>query len=295
MIFNSPDATGLLNLHVEQSKFYMSREMSPRARGREASAIVAQEASLMAMDYSEYLMLDQLLDLQRPRSDVHDETLFIVVHQVHELWFKVVLSEADALGQALGGNDGAGALAAARKMTSIIDSLADQMELMSTMSPVAFASFRGELGTSSGFQSAQFRELEIVLGRRDGEVLRHHPEGSPARRRLEQRMEADSLRARFLGWLASNGHVVDAGDDPGGPAARALLEIYRNRPREMEICEALVELDRSLQQWRYRHVKVVERFIGTGRGTGGSAGASFLRETLFKPAFPELWTMRGDM
>jgi tryptophan 2,3-dioxygenase len=256
--------------------------------------------------YTSYLRLDELLDLQTPASggEEHDEMLFIVIHQVYELWFKQVLYETDLLRRSFEGNDRAQALATLKRILTIFKTLVSQVDILETMTPVSFASFRHRLDTASGFQSVQFRELEAALGSRRKGMVAHLPEGSEELRRVEQRLGEPSLYTSFLRFLSANGYAIP--DDVlnravgGAPAEdervqRTLVEIYRSDPANRDVCERLVDLDEGLQEWRYRHVKMVQRTIGMKIGTGGSAGVEYLKNTLFTPLFPDLWAIRTSL
>ncbi len=260
-----------------------------------------------ALTYSRYLQLDALLQLQRPLSagPEHDEMLFIVIHQVYELWFKQVLHEIARLKRALFEGDRVCATKTLKRLLKIFKTLVGQVDVLETMSPLDFLSFRERLSSASGFQSAQFRELEIELGLRQRALVRHHPEGSAARARLEARMREPSVWEALRAYLRRRGYDVppplppDAERPPRPePDARvqaALLEVYRHDAETADLCELLVDLDEGLQEWRYRHTKMVERTIGTRRGTGGSSGAAYLRRTLFQPLFPDLWAIRSEL
>jgi tryptophan 2,3-dioxygenase len=253
--------------------------------------------------YSSYLRLDELLDLQTPASggEDHDEMLFIVIHQVYELWFKQVLHEIELLRRSLEGNDRPTALATLKRILTIFKTLVAQVDILETMTPVSFSSFRYRLDTASGFQSFQFRELEVALGHRAPGVAERMPEGSEERRRIEERLRQPSVYGAFLRFLALNGYPIpqDALDhDLSQPALEderireILVRIYKTDPLNRDVCERLVDLDEGLQEWRYRHVKMVQRTIGMKTGTGGSAGVEYLKNTLFDPLFPDLWAIR---
>ena len=256
--------------------------------------------------YGEYLRTDDLLELQRPLSEgpEHDEMLFIVIHQVYELWFKQVLHELDYLERLLARNDGDRARHTLKRILTILKVMVAQLDILETMTPLEFLSFRNRLESGSGFQSHQFRELEFALGLKDPRALERYPEGSEARRRLERRLAASTLWDAFLRYLQANGVPVPRTDlerdvtrsvEPSPELRLALVEIYRHRPALAELCERLVDLDEGLQEWRYRHVKMVQRTIGTRFGTGGSAGAEYLMRTLNKPLFPDLWAIRTEL
>jgi tryptophan 2,3-dioxygenase len=242
-----------------------------------------------ALTYTSYLHLDELLACQEPLSEgpEHDELLFIVIHQVYELWFKVLLHEAEHLQRALETGDTATALAGMKRMLTILKTVVAQVDVLETMTPLAFGSFRGRLERASGFQSAQFRELEAVLGRRDRGILDDHPAG-PARERIAAAMDRPSLYESFLVYAGLDGEKSPAVQD-------GLVELYRTDPARAQVCERMVDIDEGIQEWRYRHVKMVERTIGEQAGTGGSAGVAYLRSTLFHPAFPDLWAIRARL
>jgi tryptophan 2,3-dioxygenase len=253
-------------------------------------------ADAAKLTYGSYLRLDDLLSCQEPLTDAHDEMLFIVIHQVYELWFKQILHETALMQRRLEDGNGAGALHTARRIAKILKTIVGQLDVLETMTPRQFASFRPELGSASGFQSNQFREVEAVLGRRDF-----------SRAVVDARL-ADALGRRsvfdsLLRYLAAAGYRLPAvvlERDPREPwrsdaeVQAVLNEVYGDDDSPaVEVCEALVDIDEGVQEWRYRHVKMVERIIGGRLGTGGSTGADYLRSTLFRPAFPELWEVRG--
>ena len=254
-----------------------------------------------ALTYSSYLALDEVLGAQRPRSDEHDEILFIVIHQVYELWFKQLLHESGYLQARLEAGETAQSVRTLRRMLTILKVVVSQIDVLETMAPHHFTSFRTRLDASSGFQSGQFRELEAVLGRRDARVTVHYPEGSEARQRIGAAMARPSVFDSFLAYLRVRGYAAPDGRDVTQPleaseAVQAVLcQVYAADEEEANVAEELVDLDEGLQEWRYRHVKMVERTIGDKIGTGGSPGAAYLRETLFRPLFPDLWAVRGRL
>jgi tryptophan 2,3-dioxygenase len=256
-----------------------------------------------ALTYGDYLALDELLAAQRPRSDEHDEMLFIVIHQVYELWFKQLLHETAHLQHRLEDGDTSHALHTLRRVLTILKVAVAQIDVLETMTPRQFLGFRDRLDAASGFQSAQFRELEAVLGRRDLAVVEHYPDGA-GRQRVAAAMGRPSLYDSFLRYLAGQGYDVPAtvlARDVRQPAApddgvrRALLAVYRDDGGPAQVAERLVDVDEGVQEWRYRHVKMVERTIGSRPGTGGSPGAAYLRTTVGRPAFPDLWAIRSQL
>lgn len=258
------------------------------------------------LTYARYLKIDELLELQQPLSDgpEHDEMLFIVIHQVYELWFKQVLHELGKLQRALESNAVPTALATFKRILTILKTLVGQVDILETMTPVGFNSFRTRLESASGFQSAQFREVEYLLGYKNLSLAAHHPADSRGGRRLQERLHQPTLYDSFLRFLVDNGYGVPqsllardvtAPLESSAELQQVLLEIYREDPRCTMICERLVDLDEGLQEWRYRHVKMVERTIGAKTGTGGSEGAEYLRRTLFQPLYVDLWAIRSQL
>ncbi|MBE7554062.1 MAG: tryptophan 2,3-dioxygenase [Anaerolineales bacterium] len=260
----------------------------------------------MAVTYANYLKLDQILSAQQPLSEgpEHDEMLFIVIHQVYELWFKQVLHELDYVRQLLIGNDTPRVQHTLRRILTILKTMVAQIDILETMTPLEFLSFRHRLESASGFQSHQFRELEFVLGHKRRPVMVHYPEDTAARHQLELRYREPTLWDAFLHYLATNGYPVPAEllardvtqpAQPSPEVQKILIDIYRNDPIRAPVCERLVDFDEGVQEWRYRHIKMVERTIGTKQGTGGSAGVGYLQTTLLKPAFPDLWAIRTEL
>ena len=258
-----------------------------------------------AVTYGKYLKLEELLSLQQPRDAVeHDEMLFIVIHQVYELWFKVVLHEIDYARQLLTSGDAPRAQHTLKRVLTILKVLVSQLDILETMTPTEFLTFRERLESASGFQSDQFRQLEFVLGHKTRAAIERFATGSRARADLERRWEERTLWDALLAYLAGQGHPVpesqlqrdvSASIEPSEEVQAILMQVYRNDPRDAELCERLVDLDEGIQEWRYRHVKMVERTIGMKRGTGGSAGSKYLRTTLNEPLFPDLWDIRARL
>jgi tryptophan 2,3-dioxygenase len=237
------------------------------------------------LSYGNYLMVAELLDLQQGLSEEHDELLFIVAHQVYELWFKVVLDELEATRQRIDADDIFFGRHHLRRVHVIERLLIEQIEVLETMSPQDFLAFRSQLAPASGFQSVQFREIEFLSGLKEPKYL-SRVEGTPEEKvRLQRRLDEPSVADAFHALVERRG-------------SPALLEIFRNRERYgdlFDLCEALLDHDEAFAHWRARHVLMVERQIGTKPGTGGSSGAQYLRSTLGKRFFPELWEVRSQL
>jgi tryptophan 2,3-dioxygenase len=259
-----------------------------------------------AVTYGTYLKVDELLALQQARSDgpEHDELLFIVIHQVYELWFKEVLHELDRVRLLLGQDDVHRAQHTMKRVLTILKVMVAQLDILETMTPLEFQSFRSRLEAASGFQSDQFRQLEFVLGFKTATAVERFAEGTRARAALDKRWKEPTLWDAFVEYLNGEGYPVPAdvlGRDvtspvEPSPAMQAILiRIYRTDPKNSEFCERLVDLDEGIQEWRYRHVKMVQRTIGMKLGTGGSSGAQYLASTLARPAFSDLWEIRSSL
>lgn len=254
-------------------------------------------------DYQRYLALDELLSLQRPRAlpPVPDELLFIVVHQVSELWFRLLVHELVRVREQLLAGRALEALPLLERARRTVEGASAAFPALETLPPAAFARFRALL-EGSGFESVQFREIEFLLGRKRARRIELQPAGSAGRAALERRLAEPSLYDAFLHLAAGLGAALPqaALGRPAATAAepdlevqRALAELVERRPEAALLAEALVDLDQALLEWRYRHVRLVERTIGHQPGTGGSTGVPFLRESLFEPFFADLWRMRG--
>ena len=237
------------------------------------------------LSYGTYLKVSELLSLQQRLSEEHDELLFIVAHQVYELWFKVVLDELEAARGRIDSDDVFFARHHLRRVHVVERLLIEQIEVLETMSPQDFLAFRSQLAPASGFQSVQFREIEFLSGLKEPKYL-SRIEGSPEemsrlRRRLDEPSLADALHSLI--------------QRRGSPS---LVEIFRDRARYgdlFDLCEALLDHDEAFAHWRARHVLMVERQIGSKTGTGGSSGAEYLRSTLGKRFFPDLWEVRSQL
>jgi len=216
------------------------------------------------LSYVSYLKVDELLALQEPKSEgpEHDELLFIIIHQTYELWFKQMLHELARVRRLLREGNLHPSLGTLRRVRTIMKTLVGQVDILETMTPLEFNAFRARLESSSGFQSYQFREFEAVFAR-------------------------PGIWDDVLALLESHGCLG------GADIEESLLSVYRTRPDVSLLLEELVDIDEGLQEWRYRHLKMVERTIGNKQGTGGSSGSGYLKSTLFNPVFPELWAIRS--
>jgi len=253
-------------------------------------------ATPAGMTYADYLKLDQLLSAQQPLSELHDEMLFIVIHQTKELWMKELLHELNLAIRLIGEDRFAEAYKAMARISRIQAVMTLSWDVLSTLTPVDYLKFRDVLGTSSGFQSEQFREIEFRLGLKNPAFLEQYAEGSSGRVRLEAALREPSLREASIAAVGRAG--FDVGDGSTEVLAAAWLEVYRDAERWFELyelAEKLVDIDDALAAWRHKHVLTVERIIGNKRGTGGSAGAPYLRSTLEKRVFPELWSLRTEL
>ncbi len=259
----------------------------------------------MPMNYAEYLKVDQLLALQQVRSDPqeHDETLFIIIHQVYELWFKQLLHEFDRLKTEFSNNDLYGAIHRLSRTRTIMKTLVSQLDILETMTPMSFASFRDRLEEASGFQSAQFREMEFVLGYKRAKTIEFVPEESPSRAKLVSRLNEKTVVDCFYEFLTHHGvdtpselknRDLTQPTEPNETIQKGILRLYREQPQLAILFEQMVDYDEGQQEWRYRHVKMVERTIGNKQGTGGSLGVAFLKQSLFKAIFPDLWAVRHE-
>ena len=261
------------------------------------------------LTYSSYLKVPELLTLQHPQSqpEHHDELLFIIVHQTYELWFKELLHDLDGVVgnlQAAERNPQSHdqvyeAARLLRRCTEITRVLIEQFTILETMLPTHFLAFRGKLEPASGFQSEQFREIEFLCGLKDEKMLRYHRPTPEAYAQLERRLREPSLHDVFFAALRAMGklHIDEhaTGPDRFSARARAVLSLYKDEHSHrdwIDVCERLTEFDELVVGWRLRHIQLVERVIGTRMGTGGSAGASYLKHTLDKKFFPELWEAR---
>ena len=258
------------------------------------------------LTYSSYLMLPELLALQQPRSAPaeHDELLFIIIHQTYELWFKLLLHELEKVKRDFSTNNLYGAIATFQRCRTVMKTLVGQLDILETMTPMSFASFRDRLETSSGFQSSQFREVEFVLGIKRADVLKYYQPSTAGFDHVRRRLQETSIIDHFYDFLEASGAAIppplrakDVAEptQPSEALQESLLELYHTRPELTILFELMTDFDEGLQEWRYRHVKVVERTIGSKHGTGGSPGVEFLKKSLFRPIFPDLWAIRHRM
>jgi tryptophan 2,3-dioxygenase len=237
------------------------------------------------LSYGTYLKIPELLSLQQGLSREHDELLFIVAHQVYELWFKVVLFELEAARDRIDADDIFFARHHLHRVHVIETLLVEQIDVLETMSPQDFLAFRSKLAPASGFQSAQFREIEFLSGLKEAKYLARLDTTPEETQRLERRLQEPSLNDAFLALVKRRG-------------SPALLDIFRDRERYgdlFDLCEGLLDHDETFAHWRARHVLMVERQIGSKTGTGGSSGAAYLRTTLGKRFYPELWDVRSQL
>ena len=261
------------------------------------------------LSYGQYLDLDDLLSAQRPvsRPVHHDELLFIIQHQTSELWLKLVLHELCAARGFLAADDVAPALKSLARVKHIQRSLTEQWSVLATLTPSEYAEFRRFLGTSSGFQSYQYRAVEFVLGNKNAQMLKFFAHDDKARALLARLLDEPTVYDEFLRHLARHGHDVPGDvlerdvtlahvfDERLVPLFRAIYEDPKGNWAVYETCEELIDLEENFQLWRFRHLKTVERIIGNKTGTGGSSGTSFLRAALDLTFFPELYAVRSEI
>jgi tryptophan 2,3-dioxygenase len=250
----------------------------------------------VTLSYGSYLKLDELLALQQPLSQPphHDEMLFIVIHQVYELWFKQVLHEIDATMRAIDRDDLLRVAKHFRRIHTIQRLLEQQVDILETMTPQEFNQFRDHLNPASGFQSVQFRELEFACGIRRTDVLQWIELDDEQRARLERRSNEPSLYDRVKALLRRRGFATGSSAE----LVESFRRIYTNEAANYDLyllLEDLIEFDERFLLWRGRHVRMVERMIGQKHGTGGSLGARYLEGTLAYRFFPELWEVRTHL
>ncbi|MGD0492233.1 MAG: tryptophan 2,3-dioxygenase [Steroidobacteraceae bacterium] len=260
-----------------------------------------------SLSYSQYLNLDKLLDAQRPLSYQHDEMLFIIIHQVSELWMKLCLHELNAVIDCVRRDDLGPTFKMLARVSTIQQQLLQSWDVLATITPSDYSAFRNTLGRSSGFQSAQYRMLEFLIGNKNADLIEVFRNDPPTYEQLERALKAPSLYDEVLRLLSRRGLDVPAEAidrdftqpyQASKQVAAAWLSVYHNSVKDWdlyEMAERLVDLDYKFQLWRFSHVKTVERIIGYKRGTGGTGGVSYLTKALELKFFPELWTIRTSM
>lgn len=257
----------------------------------------------MSLTYLSYLKIDELLELQKLQSEPkeHDELLFIIIHQTYELWFKQILHEIGLLKIQFEAGETWNAIRTMRRILVIMKTIVGQTDILETMTPLSFNQFRKILQNSSGFQSVQFRELEVLCGLRSKRMLSPHEPGSLAHETIRKRIEESTIWEAFISYLKVRGYEVNVPMrsnenglvfDPSEEHQKTLVEVMTKDNEAGLLCELLVDFDEGMQEWRYRHVKMVERTIGTKKGTGGSDGVEYLKSTLHHHIFPDLWAIR---
>ncbi len=260
-----------------------------------------------SQSYSDYLGLDLLLKAQKPLSYEHDEMLFIIVHQVSELWMRLFRHELESVLECVRKDD----IGRSFKMFGRISQLQDQLKsvwaVLSTMTPADYSAFRNVLGRSSGFQSAQYRMLEFALGNKNADMVRVHARDEAAHAMLTRALHAPGLYDEVLRLLSRRGYGVPQevltrdvtqAYEGSKAVAGAWLGVYHNKEKDWdlyELAERLVDVDHKFQLWRFDHMKTVERIIGHKPGTGGTSGVSYLAKALALRFFPELWQIRTSM
>jgi tryptophan 2,3-dioxygenase len=260
----------------------------------------------MSLTYASYLNLDQLLALQVPRSSPpeHDEMVFIVSHQAYELWFKLQLHELEKIRDDFRNKRLYEAIATLKRVRTIMKVMVEQIDILETLTPMSFSSFRDRLETASGFQSSQFREFEFLLGYKRADMLRYQTEHTPAYAQLQRRLREPSVVDGFYDFLEQHGVAIPPTlrqrdlalpTEANEAVQEGVLRLYRTQPDLQILFELMTDFDEGFQEWRYRHIKLVERSIGSKKGTGGSLGVEFLKKSLFLPIFPDLWAIRHKL
>jgi tryptophan 2,3-dioxygenase len=260
-----------------------------------------------SLSYSQYLGLDKLLDAQQPLSYEHDEMLFIIIHQVSELWMKLCLHELNTVVDCVRRDDLGPTFKRLARVSTIQQQLLQAWDVLATITPYDYSAFRNTLGRSSGFQSAQYRLLEFLIGNKNAELIEVFRADPPAYEMLERALRAPSLYDEVLRLLSRRGldvppQAIDRDFSlpyqASKQVAAAWLSVYHNSVKDWdlyELAERLVDLDYKFQLWRFTHVKTVERIIGYKRGSGGTSGVAYLTKALDLKFFPELWTIRTSM
>jgi tryptophan 2,3-dioxygenase len=257
--------------------------------------------------YGEYLQLQALLSAQKPVSDAHDEMLFIIVHQVSELWIRLYLHELQFVQQCVLRDDLDPSFKALQRISKVQTQLFGVWEVLATMTPSDYTAFRNSLGRSSGFQSVQYRLLEFALGNKNAETIRVYQRVPEEYEQLKRALHAPSLYDQVLGLLSRRGYGIPAqllerdfseAYAPSKAVTAAWLGVYHNSQKDWdlyELAEGLIDLDHRFQLWRFQHMKTVERIIGNKPGTGGTSGVNYLAKALELRFFPELWQARTSL
>ena len=275
--------------------------------GRDMDIAGAQTDFRGRMSYADYLHLEKILDAQEPLSKAHDELLFIIQHQTSELWMKLAIHEITSAMQSIRSDDLRPAFKMLTRVARIFEQLNSAWDVLRTMTPSEYTRFRGDLGQSSGFQSWQYRAIEFLAGNRNPAMLKPHEHQPGTLARLEEILAAPSLYDEALALLARNG--FDIGPDAmrgdwresrvaNDAVLAAWQAVYRDPATHWglyELAEKLVDFEDYFRRWRFNHVTTVERIIGLKRGTGGTAGVSYLRRMLEVELFPELWKVRTKL
>jgi len=259
------------------------------------------------MSYGDYLDLDRVLGAQHPRSDDHNEMLFIVQHQTSELWMKLVLHELASARERVRADDLAPAFKMLARVSRIMEQLVHAWDVLTTMTPSEYTALRPHLGSSSGFQSYQYRQIEFMLGNKNPAMVKPHAHRADLHARVAAALAEPSLYDEAIRLLQRRGFGMDPGQlerdwSQPRPFSDALedawLAVYRDPPRHWDLyqlAEEFVDLEDAFRQWRFRHVTTVERIIGFKPGTGGTVGVGYLRKMLDVVLFPELWKVRTDL
>ena len=260
-----------------------------------------------ALSYSQYLNLDKLLDAQHPLSYQHDEMLFIIIHQVSELWMKLCLHELNATVDCVRRDDLGPTFKMLARVSTIQQQLLQSWDVLATITPHDYSAFRNTLGKSSGFQSPQYRMLEFLIGNKNADTIKVFRSDPPVHELLERALRAPSLYDEFLLYLSRRGFSIPrecTQRDWSEPyrknegVVQVIREIYEHPHKNWdtyEMCEKLVDVEEYFQLWRFRHMKTVERIIGFRSGTGGSSGVGFLKQALELTFFPELLAARTGL
>jgi tryptophan 2,3-dioxygenase len=285
--------------------------MNPTSPGSEGTDAPSHHGARLdyasTMSYGDYLHLEEILGAQHPRSDSHDELLFIIQHQTSELWMKLALHELRAARDAVRDDRLAPAFKMLARVSRVMEQLVHAWDVLTTLTPSEYTAMRAKLGSSSGFQSFQYREIEFVLGNKNPVMLKPHAHHPGRHAEVEAALHAPSIYDESIRLLARQGFDIEPSQlDRDWAAPRpfsesveaAFLQVYRDPSKHWalyELAEELIDLEDAFRQWRFRHVTTVERIIGFKTGTGGTAGVPYLRRMLDTVLFPELWKVRTDL